>query len=250
MMDGSGISLRVMRHAALPLVMLLGLSAPVGAQVTLDLHALDALPAAGARPAQRHVHRRAERPPTRHTEAARGRASKLAAGQPAGKASPPPVAAVVPTVPTTPPPAPPATVAVIAPPSPPTASVPAPAPAPVAAPDRTLGVGFAAGQSDLTAPDAEALASLAHDTPRGDTTSFEVAAYAPATAGDASTARRLSLARALAVRGALVGAGVPAASIYVRALGAPRPGQPGDADRAVVTVMGANGAPEKQASQR
>ncbi|MEO9190343.1 MAG: OmpA family protein [Acetobacteraceae bacterium] len=256
MMDGSGISLRVMRRAALPAlapigVILLGLSAPAPAQVTLDLHALDALPAEAARPPQRHVYRRAERTPTRRT--AKAREPMVAAAKPAAKSSPPQVVASLPTVPTTPPTAPPATVAAIpplaagpAPPSVPAATLPAPAPAP----DRTLRVGFAAGQADLTAPDASALASLAHDTPRGDTTSFEVAAYAPATGGDASIARRLSLARALAVRGALVGAGVPAGSIYVRALGAPHPGQPGDADRAVVTVMGANGAPQKQASQR
>ena len=116
-------------------------------------------------------------------------------------------------------------------------------------------MGFAAGQSDLAAAEADALTALAHDTPRGDTTSFEVAAYAAATAGDASTARRLSLARALAIRTVLVGAGVPAASIYVRALGAPHPDQAADADRAVVTVMGVNGAPAsrptpRQASQR
>lgn len=260
MMDGSGISLRVMRRAALPAMALIGvvlpgLSTPAPAQVTLDLHALDALPAEAAQPPRRHVYRRAERAPPHKT--ARARAPTVTAAKPASPASPPAVADSLPTVPATPPSAPPAQVAVIPPtaasPVPPSVpAVPAVAAATPTAPaaDRTLRVGFAAGQADLTAPDASALASLAHDTPRGDTTSFEVAAYAPATGGDASTARRLSLARALAVRGALVGAGVPAASIYVRALGAPHPGQPGDPDRAVVTVMGANGAQQKQASQR
>ncbi|HEY5299790.1 MAG TPA: OmpA family protein [Acetobacteraceae bacterium] len=257
MTHGSGIPLRVMRRAALPLAVLLALSAPAGAQVTVDLHALEALPAKAGRPAPPPRPRHAVRAPPHRTARARGTektavaSAKPAAPAPTGPANAAPanpaptgapvaVAASLPSLPAAPPPVPPPTVV---------ATLGSPAP-PAPSKDRTLRVGFAAGQSDLPASDADALTALAHDTPRGDTTSFEVAAYAPAIGGDASTARRLSLARALAVRGALVGAGVPAASIYVRALGAPHPGQPGGADRAVVTVMGANGVQQKQASQR
>lgn len=92
------------------------------------------------------------------------------------------------------------------------------------------------------------MAGLAHAAPHTPTTTFEVAAYAPAAGGDASSARRLSLARALAIRSALVSAGVPAASIYMRALGAPPASEAGTPNRAVITVMGANGsagAPEQ-----
>ncbi len=94
------------------------------------------------------------------------------------------------------------------------------------------------------------MAQLARQAPRKETTSFEVAAYAPVTGGDASSARRLSLARALAVRSALVGVGVPAAAIYVRALGPPPAGQADAADRAVVTVMGVNEAQAAPAGGR
>ena len=71
----------------------------------------------------------------------------------------------------------------------------------------------------------------------GDSTSFNVVAYAAGTPDDPSTARRLSLSRALAVRSALMADGVGSARIYVRALGAAggdanaRPGRPGGAGR-------------------
>ena len=76
--------------------------------------------------------------------------------------------------------------------------------------------------------------------PAGDGTSFNVVAYAAGTPGDPSTARRLSLARALAVRSALMANGVGSSRIYVRALGA----SAGDEtpDRVDVAVLGANAA--------
>ncbi|HEY5302305.1 MAG TPA: OmpA family protein, partial [Acetobacteraceae bacterium] len=228
-------------------------------------HALEALPAEAGRPAPPRRPRHAVRAPPHRTARARAtektavasakpaapavaapaHATTPANATPAPTGAPVAVAASLPSLPAAPPPVPPPTVV---------ATLGSPAP-PAPPKDRTLRLGFAAGQSDLAASDADALTALAHDTPRGATTSFEVAAYAAAPAGDASTARRLSLARALAIRTVLVGAGVPAASIYVRALGAPHPDQAADADRAVVTVMGVNGAPAKpsdtkQASQQ
>jgi outer membrane protein OmpA-like peptidoglycan-associated protein len=107
-------------------------------------------------------------------------------------------------------------------------------------------VTFEGSGTTLTAGESAALARLAKATPETETTSFEVAAYAAGAGNDPSTARRLSLSRALAVRDALVAAGVPAAQVYVRALGATaRAGPP---NRAEITVMGANGpaaAPEQ-----
>jgi hypothetical protein len=69
-------------------------------------------------------------------------------------------------------------------------------------------------------------------------TSFNVVAYAAGTPDDPSTARRLSLSRALAVRSALMADGVSSTHIYVRALGAPE----GDKtpDRVDISVLGAN----------
>lgn len=256
-----GVSLGALRRVAVPLVIplaaaLLGLSAPAIAQVTIDLHALDALPRTAARPPPRHIAPRPARKPAK-VEARTHAPATTAANPPAATpASPapaqvaiapqavapptvPPVTASLPSIAAAPPP--PATMASLSagpPPSAAQASAPA---TPV--PSRTLLVRFAPDQSDLTPPETSALTGLAHATPHTDTTSFEVAAYAPAAGGDASSARRLSLARALAVRTVLVAAGVPAASVYVRALGAPPASEAGQPNRAVVTVMGANGSP-------
>lgn len=254
-----GVSLGALRRAAVPVVIplmaaLLGLSSPAGAQVTIDLHALDALPA--ARPPPRHIAPRPARKPAKveaRTHAPATVAAKPPAATPASPAPAqvavapqaaappvvPPVAALLPSIAAAPPP--PATMASL-PAGPPPSAVQASAPA-APAQSRTLLVRFAPDQSDLTPPETSALTGLAHATPHTDTTSFEVAAYAPAAGGDASSARRLSLARALAVRTVLVAAGVPAASVYVRALGAPPASEAGQPDRAVVTVMGANGSP-------
>jgi hypothetical protein len=59
-------------------------------------------------------------------------------------------------------------------------------------------------------------------------------------------ARRSSLARGLAVRGALIADGVSSTRIYVRALGSAAGGGP--ADRVDVTILGLSGAavPVKQ----
>ena len=63
-------------------------------------------------------------------------------------------------------------------------------------------------------------------------------AYAAGTPEDPSTARRLSLSRALAVRSALMADGVTSSRIYVRALGATGGDEP--PDRVDLAVMGGN----------
>ena len=72
--------------------------------------------------------------------------------------------------------------------------------------------------------------------PPSDATTFNVLAYAPGKPDDPSTARRVSLSRAMAVRSALIADGVPSARIFVRAMGA----QAGDGppDRVDLSVTG------------
>ena len=101
-----------------------------------------------------------------------------------------------------------------------------------------LRVTFGAGQTDLSIASATAIRDLGRNTPSSDNTTFNVVAYAAGTSEDPSTARRLSLSRALSVRSALIAGGVSSARIYVRALGSAA--GDGPADRVDLTVMGAN----------
>jgi outer membrane protein OmpA-like peptidoglycan-associated protein len=89
---------------------------------------------------------------------------------------------------------------------------------------------FGPGSSVLNPATAQALRDLARGLPAQ--ASVTVAAYAPGTPEDPSTARRLSLARALAVRGMLIAEGIASPRILVRALGASAPISAGPPDRA------------------
>ena len=109
-----------------------------------------------------------------------------------------------------------------------------------------LTVTFGSGQADLSPSSAEAIQGLVKKAPSGDSTSFNVVAYAAGTPDDPSTARRLSLSRALAVRSALMANGVGSSRIYVRALGTPKDGE---ADRVDLTVMGGNADADKGTQQ-
>jgi outer membrane protein OmpA-like peptidoglycan-associated protein len=142
-------------------------------------------------------------------------------------AAPPPEVALAPLAPATPSAAPPV--------APPVAANAASAPAPTAS---GLTITFGSDQSDLSAATDEAIQKLARAAPNSDTTSFNVLAYAHGDPQDPSTARRLSLSRALAIRSALMAAGVPSTRVYVRALG--DQGGKGPPDRADITVMGLN----------
>ena len=82
-----------------------------------------------------------------------------------------------------------------------------------------LRITFGAGTSDLSPDGAAAIKRLAGGVPPDSSGTFNVLAYAAATPGDPSTARRLSLSRALAVRKALMADGIASSRIYVRALG-------------------------------
>jgi outer membrane protein OmpA-like peptidoglycan-associated protein len=99
-------------------------------------------------------------------------------------------------------------------------------------------VTFGAGQADLSPSSAAAIKNLVTGAPPGPNTSFNIAAYAAGTPEDPSTARRLSLSRALAVRSALMADGVNSTRIYVRALGAAAGDEP--PDRVDLGVLGGN----------
>jgi outer membrane protein OmpA-like peptidoglycan-associated protein len=103
-----------------------------------------------------------------------------------------------------------------------------------------LRLDFAHDDADLTPQTADAVKALVAAAPKDDATTYNVLAYAAGVPEDPSTARRLSLQRALSVRSALMAYGVPSTHIYLRALGE----QAGDgpADRVDVAVMGANAA--------
>lgn len=101
---------------------------------------------------------------------------------------------------------------VIAPVIAPVAKAQAPQAVPPPAPAAIL---FAAGSAALPAGAAARLKPFC-EAP-GD---IIINAYAPGDAGDPSAAMRLSLARAMAVRGALLACGVPGQNILPRALGA------------------------------
>lgn len=207
------------------------MASPVLAQVTVDLHALQALP-------DRPAPSRPSRPPP--PTAGPTIATRTPAATPTPPApTPVPQPALPETVPNT------ASVAPIAPqPAPPGTAPPAPPPisekATTAATPTTTGLRltFAPGDSNLSPESSTSIKQLTAAGPLGDLTTFNVLAYAPGKADDPSTARRISLSRAMAVRGALVADGIPSARIFVRALGE----QFGDGppDRVDISVMGGN----------
>jgi outer membrane protein OmpA-like peptidoglycan-associated protein len=246
-----------MRQFCLVLTALLGTAASAAAQVTVDLHALDALP--GAKPAQAEPHgRRAQTKPPRRVATEKPQQPTSAPDNGAAATAAPAVAATQPAAPqaATPssPSPPPATLPTAAPPTialapaappPPTEAAPPPPPpisdsAATAATSTSSGlrVTFGAGQADLSPSSAAAIKQLVEAAPPGANTSFNVVAYAAGTPEDPSTARRLSLSRALAVRSALMADGISSTRIFVRALGAASGNEP--PDRVDLAVLGGN----------
>jgi outer membrane protein OmpA-like peptidoglycan-associated protein len=243
-----------MRQTGLLLTALLLAAAPARAQVTVDLQALDKLP--DAHPASRHQapQKAKPRPGTRRAATAKSQpqaAEKPVTAPQTATASPPPTTS--PSSPQPPPAtlptAPPGTVALVPPPPPPAVQPAAPPPPPpisdsAASAATTVGAGlrvtFGAGEADLSPASAAAIKDVVQSAPTGDSTSFNVLAYAAGMPEDPSTARRLSLARALAVRSTLMANGVASSRIYVRALGATGGGEA--PDRVDLAVMGGNAA--------
>ena len=261
-----------MRRTCILLTGLLCAAAPAQAQVTVDLHALDALP--GGKPAtesspqhQPPPKRASKRPtvarqpkpsPAQATAAAHAPQSATSSATTAATPAAAPPATTVPNTPAptpappaaTLPTAPPATVALapIVPPPEPAQAAPAPAPpisdsatSAATATGHGLRVTFGTDEADLSPSSASAIHDFVQSAPSGDSASYNVVAYAAGTPEDPSTARRLSLSRALAVRSALMADGISSTHIYVRALGATA----GDAtpDRVDVAVLGGNTTP-------
>lgn len=80
---------------------------------------------------------------------------------------------------------------------------------------------FGSGSAQLNPATAKALRDLAAALPASATLTLH--AFAPGTPDDPSTARRLSLSRALVARGVLIAEGVASPRIVVRSLGASEP---------------------------
>ena len=244
-----------MRPLLILSAILLTSATPVFAQVTVDLHALQALPdhPMESRPVRRepvvrsHPAVVAKQAPTGEPKVAEPKATgptatateptvsattasaKPPSARPALPESAPATASIAPVAP--PPPAPGAQ-----PPPPPPVSEKA---ATEAAPTTTgLRLTFVPGESDLSPESSASIKQLTSGGPLGDMTTFNVSAYAPGKADDPSTARRVSLSRAMAVRSALVADGVPSARIFVRAMG--ENSGNGPPDRVDISVMGAN----------
>lgn len=159
---------------------------------------------------------------------------------------PAPVAAVAPP----PPPPPPAPVATPAPPAPVAAPAPVPAPpvtaaqAPAAAPAQTAAaapvaratggalatIAFAAGSPDLNDQGKAALGAVLDALKSDATARLQIQAFASGGDDQGGQARRLSLSRALAVRGQLIEQGIAATRMDVRALGRTNDGPPDRVD--------------------
>ncbi|HEY8288781.1 MAG TPA: OmpA family protein [Acetobacteraceae bacterium] len=239
---------------------------PALGQVKVDLHALDALPNHSAKPpaaTPRPVVKQAAHatphvvPPIAQDEAAHAAppvpvpspgappgTAQAATSVPALPDAVPSTAPMAPLVTASKPPAappPPAAAPPAAPLAAPLATPSTPSLADHVAPNASLRIAFASGQADLSPDSTQTIRQFAGTAPKSDAAAFSVAAYAAGNPDDASTARRLSLSRALAVRDALIQDGVPSARIYVRALGS-KAGD-GPADRVDISTAGATTQP-------
>ena len=214
-----------MRKLPLLVVLVLCTAVPAGAQVSVDLHALEALPAhpgPASRPAARPL-----RPKVTLAPAAVVPQGATPQATPAAIAELP----TGPLPPATPPAAPLGATPAAAPiASAQTASAQPPQPAPEAPKQAAanLRIAFAVDQTDLNKEGAAALEGLLHAAYEGGPPAFTIVAYAAGTPEDPSSARRISLARAMAARNALMNEGVPSRRITVRALGSQAAGGPPD----------------------
>ncbi|MBN9498023.1 MAG: OmpA family protein [Alphaproteobacteria bacterium] len=183
---------------------------------------------------------------------------------PAPAAAPTPVTPPAPAAPAAavappPPPPPPAAVATPAPPPPAPVAAPAPAPvaapapapappvtaaqAPAAAPAQTAAVpaaratggalatiAFAAGSPELNDQGKAALGPVIETLKSDSAARLQIQAFASGGDDQGGQARRLSLSRALAVRGQLIEQGIAATRMDVRALGRTNDGPPDRVD--------------------
>ena len=233
-----------------PLLIVAALALPAHAQVTVDLNALDQLKTTKPGTAERKpLPKPAPKPKVAKT-APKPPSPEAAQGAPAGPKPPPGFSAPLPALPVNPPDG--VALAPLPLPTPPiNKSNPPPAPVTPGAAGTGqafpggMRITFGGGQGELSPVSEKSLKTLVEQAPKTESISYNVLAYAPGTPEDPSTSRRLSLARALAVRSVLMDAGVPSTRIYVRALGAIS--GTGTPDRVDVSVLGANAPPPDQA---
>lgn len=227
------------------LLLLCALAAgPAVAQVSVDSHALDSLgggtrapapaapaPAAGgaARPAS-HAASREHHPPERTTRHGESHEPAHPTGRPAPARLVPPIRPGTPPVIHAAPPMaaalPPVVVAPPAHPAAPPPPIPVVADAPGVAgplPGGGTRVTFGPDRADLNPATAAAVRAVGEAMKDDPDATLDVIARATGMPDDPSTPRRLSLARALAARAVLLGAGVPSTHIFVRALGSTAP---------------------------
>ncbi len=217
-----------MRDLPLLIVFALCVAVPAGAQVSVDLHALESLPGTNAptpRAAPRPMQPRPKVTLAPTTTGGPAATSIPAATAQSGPTMPPSApapaapapAGVVPVAPIAEAPPPPAQIA---------PQVPAPeAPAPVTA---NLRIPFGADQTDLSKEGSAALDSFLRAAYEAGAPAFTIVGYAAGKQDDPSVARRLSLARAMAARNSLMNNGVPSRRITLRALGSQAAGGPPD----------------------
>jgi outer membrane protein OmpA-like peptidoglycan-associated protein len=192
------------------------------AQVTVNPGALAPLQQAPSAPGSQGAGKSTPAKPAQHPPA-----THLAA-KPAAQTSATPPPPSLPTIPAAAPAAP-----VIPPPTAvPTRPAPAPSPVPivgdapgVASPiPNGIRLTFGEGRSELNQVTADAVRGMLRGVPAADPTeNFTITSFSAGTADDPSAARRLSLARGLAVRGMLIAEGIPSPRIFVKALGATGP---------------------------
>ncbi len=233
----------------LGIALLIG-AGPAFAQVTVNPGALELLPSKPTRePAPRRT-RRAEPAPQPSEQADSTPADDIpippippsAEPPPAGS---PPAKAALPALPTVPP-----AIAALPPPPPipePRAEPPPPIPVADDAPGQAmpltggLRITFGSGRDELNPSTEAALRDLARQVKGHEQDTISISAFAAGTPEDPSTARRLSLGRALAARAVLIDDGIASNRIYPRALGA-APESAGEPDRVDVIVNPPPGA--------
>ncbi len=219
-----------------PLLMSVLLLLPLAAygQVATDDHALDSLPAsqpvkpapaAPAKPAARsRSANRPGHPASPHAKPAPARTM----GQVRMPAAPPANPVLAP---------PPFVMPAHAPPPPPTVPMRADAVGGAAAIAGGLRLTFGAGSAELNEAMVAAIRTVATQAVANPAVTLAVTAWAPGTADDPSTPRRVSLDRALAVRAVLINAGIASERIRTVARGTTELGG-GPADRADLLAVG------------
>lgn len=236
-------------RTALPMVAggaLLLTASGASAQVAVNPGALDQLRPEHARhSAPRHASPRTARHPAAPTHPSAENPAAPASPTAANPTAPPPAAPRVPAAPPNPAVLPPPAVAVPTAAAPPIPPIPVTADAPSAAEpvQGGLRITFGKDRSDLSPAAVAAIEAVAGQV-KGTPGALDITAYAAGVPDDPSTPRRLSLARALAVRAVLLHEGIESPRIYVRAMGASAaPGDPATAPADRVDLVQENAVP-------